>query len=158
MEHRSVTRRTVTRGAAWAAPTVLVAASVPAVAASVCVPAVTILPDSYACCGGGPNKAILLDIQFDNPNECAGPNDVICVVEVSLATAGGQQFPFNACGVPGDHVPLTLVGVQSCPATIYVTYTINGQNPVTGSIPLSNIPGGTGQECSTLRRRWPPRP
>jgi hypothetical protein len=147
---RQVSRRTVARGAAWATPILGVTAAAPAMAASECVPEVTILDDSFKCCAGSASKAIKLHLLFDDPNACAGSQDIVCVIAVTIETAGGQEFTFDECGPPGTAVTLTLTGLQSCPANLLVTYTVNGGPPVVGSIDVNNISGGTDADCAVF--------
>jgi hypothetical protein len=145
---QQVARRTVARGAAWATPVLAVGAATPAMAASGCVPEVTILEDSFKCCSGDSLKTIRLRLSFDNPNACAGPGDTVCVIGVTIETAGGQDFPFtDKCGPPGTEVTLTISGITSCPANLLITYTVNDGPPVVGSVDLGNISGGTEDDC-----------
>jgi hypothetical protein len=59
-----ITRRTVAKGAAWTDPVVVIGATAPAAAASLCIPDVQIIDEgSHKCCRGQP-KDMQLVLQF----------------------------------------------------------------------------------------------
>src|SRR6478609_4024413 len=100
-------RRTLVKGAAWAMPAIVVAASAPAVAASaVCNPSLTVLPGSFKCCSGGPKKTMYLRLLVTDGNNCGLNNTSrICVTGVRLDNGQniGQVTGLGDCvGLNGE--------------------------------------------------------
>lgn len=99
-QQKGVSRRTVTKAMAWAAPAVAVAATIPIAAASVCEPIFSYGGGSCKCPGEGNNvKQYYLSICASDASGCPlGANDTIYVWKVknvsgadTLTPAGG--FP-----------------------------------------------------------------
>lgn len=138
-------------GAAWSVPVIALAAPVPVYAASgpVCQPTLTILPGSFKCCSGGPNKTLRLVVSLDVESTCGGiPPSEVCITDVNLdnGQAIQEKVGIPVCGDVGQVFTIDLLQAQSCPANLIVDILVDGQF-AQRIVDVNNIPGGDPDQC-----------
>jgi hypothetical protein len=153
-EERTVRRRTIAKGAAWAVPVVTIGAPAPAMAVSAAPCEFSILPGSFKCCANGPDKTMYLNLQLGSTGSCGGVEQV-CISDVYLSN--GQDITAKTidgvdldvagpvCVTVGAQFTVLLTGVQSCAADL-VFVNEAGEARIVKS---GNIPGGDEAECVT---------
>lgn len=149
---KTLSRRSITKGAAWAVPVIATGAAAPAMAASnPCQ--LTILPGSFKCCADGPNKTMYLNLQLGVSGGCGGVQTV-CIADVLLSngqdigvkTVDGVDLASSpVCVTPGVPFTVLLQQVHSCAADLLFVDT-EGNSRIVKS---GNIPGGDETECVT---------
>lgn len=101
-EHREqgrVSRRTITKGAAWAVPAVPLIVATPAYASS-CEPVFEFSPDSCRCPGAGLNDKEYF-IRICNTVECPDPDGVVYVsIRANTGPEPKEKFSEEAIAVP----------------------------------------------------------
>ena len=149
----NITRRQVAKGAAWAAPVIVIGAAAPLATASPEPCQFTVLPGSFKCCADGPNKTMYLNLQLGTIGDCGGVQTV-CIADVLLSN--GQPIGFKTvdgvdlasspvCVTPGVPFVVLLQDVKSCAADLLFVDT-EGNSRIVKS---GNIPGGDETECVT---------
>ncbi len=154
-EKKSVSRRTVVKGAAWTVPVIAVAATVPTTAASQpCIPTIQFLPDqSFKCCSGrydGPDKTMQVSFKFTDLVGCIDIQDTIIeVLDVALSTGrkiGAVEFLTPRDAQIGAVITVILRDVHSCTVNLRVSALFRG-NVEFFDLKSENIEGGTEAEC-----------
>ena len=143
-------RRTVVKGAAWAAPVIVMASPAPAIAASeTCLPTLSVQPGSYKCCGGGPRKTMFLRLLVTDGNACGIPTGstlYITDVRLSNGQAIGRITGLNMQARLGEEFRLQLDDVSSCTVNLLIDVSVDSVIR-TVELKSSNIPGGTATQC-----------
>lgn len=145
----SFSRRTLTKGAAWAVPAVAVAAPVAAAAVSgVCVPTFTLVPSGSSKCCDGPIKNFKITLTVTDTSNCIGGTTEVCITDVLLSNGGGVgQKIFSGCTTEGGDLSFYLLDADNCGVNLLVYYSVGG---VPAAEPLeiqsTNIPSGNNSQ------------